>query len=81
MTGSVLIDSHTHTQPTAEEAKTFVGRYGFDSDRLGTVGELLMTMDRGHVTRSMIVPWVPAQQLVAEQVGRGVDYDQAVARL
>ena len=78
MTESVLIDSHTHTQPTAEEAKTFVGRYGFDSDRQGTVAELLGTMDRGHVKRAMIVPWIPAQQLVAERVARGVDDDEAV---
>jgi predicted TIM-barrel fold metal-dependent hydrolase len=78
MTAPVLIDSHTHTQPTAEEGKEFVGRYGFDSDRQGTVEELLATMRRGHVTRAMIVPWLPAQELVAELVARGVDRDEAV---
>jgi predicted TIM-barrel fold metal-dependent hydrolase len=78
MTSSGLIDSHTHTQPTAEEGKEFVGRYGFHSDRQGTVAELLATMARGNVTRAMIVPWLPAQELVAEQVARGVDRDGAV---
>jgi predicted TIM-barrel fold metal-dependent hydrolase len=79
MTSSGLIDSHTHTQPTAEEGKIFSGRYAFESDRLGTLEELISTMHRGQVTRSMIVPWLPAQDLVEEQVTRGVDRDDAVA--
>jgi predicted TIM-barrel fold metal-dependent hydrolase len=78
MNGFDLIDSHTHTQPTAEEGKAFAARYAFDSDRRGTVDELLATMRRSHVRRTMIVPWLPAQDLVVEQVARGVDRDEAV---
>ncbi len=78
MTGTGLIDAHTHTQPSAEEVKTFVARYGFDSDRQGTVVELFSMMHRSQVERTMIVPWLPAQDLVAEHVGRGVDRDEAV---
>jgi predicted TIM-barrel fold metal-dependent hydrolase len=77
-TGSSLIDSHTHTQPSAEEGKAFADRYAFDSDRQGTLGELLATMRQSEVARAMIVPWLPAQDLVAEQVARGVDRDEAV---
>jgi predicted TIM-barrel fold metal-dependent hydrolase len=73
-----LIDSHTHTQPTVEEGKAFAARYAFDSDRRGTVDELLATMRRSHVKQTMIVPWLPAQDLVAEQVANGVDRDEAV---
>jgi uncharacterized protein len=78
MTGRTLIDSHTHTQPTAEEGKAFADRYDFDSDRQGTLAELLATMGRSEVTRAMIVPWLPAQDLVAEQVACGIDRDEAI---
>jgi predicted TIM-barrel fold metal-dependent hydrolase len=77
--GSYLIDSHTHTQPTAEDGKSFAARYAFDSDRQGTVEELLATMRRSHVERTMIVPWLPAQDLVVDMTARGVDRDEAVA--
>jgi uncharacterized protein len=79
MTSSGRIDSHTHTQPTAEEGKAFSGRYAFESDRVGTLEELFSTMDRSQVTRSMIVPWLPAQDLVEELVARGEGRDDAVA--
>ena len=78
MTRTGLIDSHTHTQPSAEEMKVFVARYGFDSDRQGTLVELFSMMQRRHVVRTMIVPWLPAQHLVAEQVALGVDRDEAI---
>jgi predicted TIM-barrel fold metal-dependent hydrolase len=81
LTPSAMIDMHTHTQPTAEEGKAFADRYAFDSERQGTVAELLATMRRNDVTRSMIVPWLPAQDLVAEEIGRGVDRDEAVERV
>jgi predicted TIM-barrel fold metal-dependent hydrolase len=48
------------------------------SDRQGTLEELLATMRRSQVTRTVIVPWLPAQDLVDEQVARGVDRDEAV---
>jgi uncharacterized protein len=78
MSGTDLIDSHTHLQPSAEEGKAFVARYGFDSDRQGTLEELFSTMHRSHVARTMIVPWLPAQDLVAQLVAHGVDHDEAV---
>jgi uncharacterized protein len=73
-----LIDSHTHTQPSAETGTAFVARYGFDSHQQGTVAELLSTMHRSRVIRTMIVPFLPAQEMVAEQVSLGVDRDDAV---
>lgn len=81
MAGFELIDSHSHTQPSAEEVKVFVARYGFDAEGRGTVDELLTTMRRSNVTRTMIVPWLPAQDLVAEQVALGVDQDEVVEQV
>ena len=75
----VLIDAHTHTQPTAAEGKEFAARYGFGSDREGTVDELLRSMDRAGIARTMIVPWMPAQDMVADMVAAGADRDEAVA--
>jgi len=77
--GIDLIDSHTHAQPTPEDGKAFAARYAFDSDRRGTVDELLDTMRRSHIERTMIVPWLPAQELVADKTALGVDRDEAVA--
>jgi predicted TIM-barrel fold metal-dependent hydrolase len=81
VTSSGLIDSHTHTQPTPEDGKAFADRYAFDSDRQGTLEELLATMRRSQVTRTVIVPWLPAQDLVHEQVARGVGREEAVERV
>jgi uncharacterized protein len=81
MSSSGLIDSHTHTQPTPEDGKAFAERYAFDSDRQGTLEELLATMRRSQVTRTVIVPWLPAQDLVDEQVARGLDRDVAIERV
>jgi uncharacterized protein len=81
MPGTDLIDAHTHLQPSAEDGKAFVARYGFDSDRQGTLDELLSTMRRSHVARTMIVPWLPAQDLVAELAAHGVDHDEAVEQV
>jgi predicted TIM-barrel fold metal-dependent hydrolase len=78
VTSTGLIDSHTHTQPTDEQGKAFADRYAFDSDRRGTLEELLSTMGRSQVTRAVIVPWLPAQDLVDEQIAQGVDRDEAV---
>jgi predicted TIM-barrel fold metal-dependent hydrolase len=79
MAAEVLIDAHTHTQPTAAEGKEFAERYGFGSDREGTVEELLRSMDRAGIARTMIVPWMPAQDMVADLVAGGADRDEAVA--
>jgi predicted TIM-barrel fold metal-dependent hydrolase len=79
MAAEVLIDAHTHTQPTAAAGRAFTGQWGFDVDRDGTVDELLRSMDGAGVRRTMIVPWLPAQDMVAGAVGRGTDRDEAVA--
>lgn len=79
MAAEVLIDAHTHTQPTAAAGRAFAGRWGFGSDREGTVDELLRSMDRAGIARTMIVPWLPAQDMVAAAVAAGVDRDRATA--
>jgi predicted TIM-barrel fold metal-dependent hydrolase len=79
MAAEVLIDAHTHTQPTAAASRSFTGRWGFDTDRDGTIDELLRSMDQAGVSRTMIVPWLPAQDMVAEAVGAGTDRDEATA--
>jgi predicted TIM-barrel fold metal-dependent hydrolase len=79
MAAEVLIDAHTHAQPTAAAGRAFTGRWGFDADRDGTVEELLRSMDRAGIARTMIVPWLPAQDMVAEAVGKGTDRDEAIA--
>jgi uncharacterized protein len=76
-----LIDAHTHTQPTPADGKAFSARYGFASDRKGTVDELLETMDRAGVTRTMIVPWMPAQEMISERVASGADPEGATSQV
>ena len=61
------IDFHTHTHPTAELGLAFQRRWGFiDSPRTGTVDELFGIMDRCGVRRTLIVPWMPAQDHAVE---------------
>ncbi|MGO8860974.1 MAG: amidohydrolase family protein [Acidimicrobiales bacterium] len=76
-----LIDAHSHTQPTAAATSALSARYGFGSARDGTVSELLESMDRAGVTRTLIVPWLPAQDIVSELTAAGVDRDAAVAQV
>jgi predicted TIM-barrel fold metal-dependent hydrolase len=79
MVAEVLIDAHTHTQPDVAGARFLQERYGFPTDLDGTVEEVLASMDRAGIARTMIVPWFPARDLVAEDVGAGRDRDEAVA--
>jgi predicted TIM-barrel fold metal-dependent hydrolase len=78
MAAEVLIDAHSHVQPTVEAGRAFGAQWGFASDRDGTVGELVASMDRNGIARTTIVPWLPAQDLVAEAVAGGADRDEAV---
>jgi predicted TIM-barrel fold metal-dependent hydrolase len=77
----VLIDAHTHTQPTAADGAAFIERSGFPGagDRRGTVDELFEVMDHAGISRTMIVPWLPAQDMVGELVASGEDRDTATA--
>jgi hypothetical protein len=76
----VLIDAHTHTQPTAADKADFDEWSGVvDRSRTGCVDELLSSMAGAGIAHTMIVPWLPAQQLVAAQVVDGTDRDVAVA--
>ncbi|HEY2330969.1 MAG TPA: amidohydrolase family protein [Acidimicrobiales bacterium] len=79
MAAEILIDAHTHTQPTPEAGRAFVRQWSAGGDREGTVDELLRSMDAAGITRTLIVPWLPAQDMVAEQVSTGADRDAAVA--
>jgi predicted TIM-barrel fold metal-dependent hydrolase len=67
-----LIDFHTHTHPTRDAGLAFQGRVGrtrtFHS---GALDELLTVQDRVGIARTMIVPWIPAHDLVAERVAGG----------
>ena len=76
-----LVDVHTHTQPTAAATAQFFARLGMGTpDPLsGTVDELLAIMDRAGIRCTTIVPWLPAQDLVARAVEAGADRDEAVS--
>ena len=82
MTGAFdLIDAHTHTQPSPAAGRAFMQSIGFDPVRGGDLAELLSTMGRGGVVRTMIVPWLPAQDMVEDLVAAGADRDQAVGEV
>jgi predicted TIM-barrel fold metal-dependent hydrolase len=77
-----LIDAHTHTQPSAESTVLYLERNGLPSTpRQGDVPDLLDTMKRAGVSRTVIVSWLPAQALVEQAVAAGTDRDQAVAEV
>ena len=63
-----VIDFHTHVQPHAAAGVAFQQQFGFaDPPRNGTPEELLPMMDDAGVRRVLMVPWMPAQDLVDEQ--------------
>jgi predicted TIM-barrel fold metal-dependent hydrolase len=72
-----LIDAHTHTQPTSAATTAFMANLGRPVERAGTPTELLAGMDRVGIAWTMIVPWLPAQDFVAELVAGGVAEDTA----
>jgi predicted TIM-barrel fold metal-dependent hydrolase len=73
------IDAHTHTQPAPASTRTFLDRIGKESNGVeGDVVDLLGRMTGAGIAHAMIVPWLPAQDLVDQQVARGTDRDLAV---
>ena len=69
-----VIDFHTHVQPSASEGIAFQERFGFEKPpRNGTPEELLPIMDAAGVSRTLMVPWMPAQDLVAERLEESVE--------
>jgi len=75
-----LFDTHTHTQPSPDEAKGFLGQFGMRQQipGRGTVDDLLETMDDVGLSRSLIIPWIPAQDWVWKRTRDGSDRDRAV---
>lgn len=68
----MLIDFHTHTQPSVAAADAFFRWVGRDQPpNPGDVGDLLRKMAANGVSRTLIVPWLPAHDLVAARVAAG----------
>ena len=74
-----MIDFHTHTHPSHDAGIAFQHRMGrtrtFHS---GALEELFAVQDRVGIARTMIVPWIPAHDLVAERIAAGQDRSTAV---
>jgi uncharacterized protein len=68
----MLFDFHTHTQPTVEAADEFFS-WLTPRPRLnsGSLEELFQRMEAVGVSRTLIVPWLPAQDLVEARVAKG----------
>ncbi|MEE9285923.1 MAG: amidohydrolase family protein [Dehalococcoidia bacterium] len=66
------IDFHTHAHPTSEAGIAFQRLWRLEQpERDGTPGELLSIMDRAGIARTLVLPWMPAQD----------HYDRRVAQL
>ncbi|MCW2523733.1 MAG: hypothetical protein JWO63_2068 [Frankiales bacterium] len=76
-----LIDAHTHTQPTRAATQAFMDNLQMPAARDGTTAELVAGMDRTNIAWTMIVPWLPAQDFVAELAASGTDRDAAVEQV
>jgi uncharacterized protein len=76
-----LIDSHTHTHPTAQQAQAFLANFGLPATLDGTPSELTQRMDAAAIEWTMIVSFLPIQQLIAQQTQAGVDRDEATATM
>lgn len=63
------IDAHTHIHMTAAESRGFLERLHYPVRFQGTVDESLPIMDRAGIRTTMIVPWIPARQLLEEASG------------
>ena len=62
------IDAHTHIHMTAAESRGFLERPHYPVRFQGTVEESLPIMDRAWIRTTMIVPWIPARQLLDEML-------------
>jgi len=67
----VLFDFHTHTQPSLAAADEFFSWLS-PAPRLnrGTLEDVFARMGEIGVDKTLIVPWLPAQDLVAERVAK-----------
>ena len=81
---SEVIDFHTHVQPSAAEGIAFQERFGFAKPpRNGTPEELLPIMDAAGVRCTIMVPWMPAQDLVDARIAasaEGADHRDSIRR-
>ncbi len=70
-----IIDFHTHLQPSAAEGIAFQQQWGYENPpRTGTPEEFLPLIDRVGVDSALMVPWMPAQDIVDRRVSqRGED--------
>jgi predicted TIM-barrel fold metal-dependent hydrolase len=60
-----VIDFHTHVQPDAAQGIAFQQRFGLaNPPRNGSSEELLPIMDAAGVRRVLMVPWLPAQDIL-----------------
>jgi predicted TIM-barrel fold metal-dependent hydrolase len=62
------IDAHTHIHMTAAESRAFLERLHYPVRFEGTAEESLPMMDRAGIRTTMIVPWIPARQLLDEML-------------
>jgi predicted TIM-barrel fold metal-dependent hydrolase len=78
--GGLFIDAHTHTQPSVAAGRAFLEALDMgDVPNEGDVTELLARQDAAGIAHSLIVPWLPAQDLVDAAVAHGQDRDEATA--
>jgi predicted TIM-barrel fold metal-dependent hydrolase len=73
-----VIDFHTHVQPSVAEGIAFQERFGFlKSPRNGTPEELLPIMDAAGVRCTLMVPWMPAQDVVDARIAASAEGERA----
>ena len=75
----MLIDFHTHTQPDDAAAAQFFGLIGAATPlNRGTPDDLFAKMAAVGVSRTLIVPWFPAQDMVAAREAAGEPRESAI---
>ncbi len=66
-----VVDFHTHVHPTARGGLALQRRFQPGApQRSGSLSEMLAWMAKIGVAKAMIVPWMPAQDLVGELVAK-----------
>lgn len=74
----MLFDFHTHTQPTLAAADEFFSWLpGVPRGNKGSIEDCFARMAEAGVDRTLIVPWLPAQDLVEKRVAAGEDRNSA----
>ena len=67
-----MIDFHTHVQPSIEAADEFFSWINpARRPHQGDISELMLLMGQVGITRSLIVPWLPAQDIVTHRIAQG----------